>query len=289
MSHKEALKGTTPLRPSSASLWLYVRPYGWALAVSLILVAVVGLLEAITPFLIGLIFDTVLRASAAPALTIPWINIQYNFSNWDGSVFLGLLIAVTVIKALAEYGSVNMIAYLGQAVVRDLRNDVFDKIVSQPLGFFHFNATGELISRVSADVDRIQTAASETAAEFLKQTAILIFLLIAIFVIDWKLAAMSLILVPFVFYPSVWFGKRLRLLSKANQEEMAGMANVLYETVTGNRIVKAFSMEKTEAGRFRKVTQRVLHLNLRQKMTHSLSSPLMEVLGVLAVALFLLY
>jgi subfamily B ATP-binding cassette protein MsbA len=289
MSHKEGPKATTPLRQSSASLWPYVRPYGWALAVSLILVAAVGLLEAITPFLIGLIFDTVLRASAAPTLTIPWINIQYNFSNWDGSVFLGLLIAVTAIKALAEYGSVNTIAYLGQAVVRDLRNDVFDKIVSQPLGFFHFNPTGELISRVSADVDRIQTAASETAAEFLKQTAILIFLLIAIFVIDWKLAAMSLILVPFVFYPSLWFGKRLRLLSKANQQEMAEMANVLYETVTGNRIVKAFSMEKAEAGRFRKVTQRVFHLNLRQKMTHSLSSPLMEVLGVLAVALFLLY
>src|SRR4030095_5665996 len=217
MSHKEGPKATTHLRQSSASLWPYVRPYGWALAVSLILVSAVGLLEAITPFLIGLIFDTVLRASAAPTLTIPWINIQYNFSNWDGSVFLGLLIAVTAIKALAEYGSVNTIAYLGQAVVRDLRNDVFDKIVFQPLGFFHFNPTGELISRVSADVDRIQTAASETAAEFLKQTAILIFLLIAIFVIDWKLAAMSLILVPFVFYPSLWFGKRLRLLSKANQ------------------------------------------------------------------------
>jgi ABC-type multidrug transport system fused ATPase/permease subunit len=203
MSHKEAQEGTKTLRESCASLWPYVRPYGWALAVALILVAVVGLLEAITPFLVGLIFDTVLRASAAPTLTIPLINVQYSFSNWDGRIFLVLLIAVTVIKALAEYGSVNTIAYLGQAVVRDLRNDVFDRIVFQPLGFFHFNPTGELISRVSADVDRIQTAASETAAEFLKQMAMLIFLLIAIFAIDWKLAAISLILVPFVFYPSV--------------------------------------------------------------------------------------
>ena len=88
--------------------------------------------------------------------------------------------------------------------------------------------------------------------------------------IDWKLAAMSLVLVPFVFYPTVWFGKRLRLLSKSSQEEMAEMANVLYETLTGNRIVKAFGMEKAEAGRFRKVTQRVFQLNLRQKMTHAL-------------------
>src|SRR5215510_7127740 len=117
MSHKEPQKGTKTLRESCASLWPYVRPYGWALAVALIVVAVVGVLEAITPFLVGLIFDTVLRASAAPTLTIPLINVQCSFSNWDGRIFLVLLIAVTVIKALAEYGSVNTIAYLGQAVV----------------------------------------------------------------------------------------------------------------------------------------------------------------------------
>src|SRR5207244_5914545 len=132
------------------------------------------------------------------------------------------------LKALSEYCSIKTISYRGQAVVRDLRNDVFAKILSQPLRFFHFSPTGELISRVSADVDRIQTAASETFSEFLKQSAILIFLLIAIFAIDWKLAAVSIILAPLVFYPTIWFGKKVRLLSKSNQEEMADMANILY-------------------------------------------------------------
>jgi subfamily B ATP-binding cassette protein MsbA len=278
-----------PNRTQRQVLWAHIRPYGWALAGSLGLVAVVGVLEAVTPFLIGLIFDTLLRASATPAISIPWMNVQFDASAFDGRTFLFLLIAVTAIKAIAEYGSVNAVAYLGQAVVRDLRNDVFAKILFQPLRFFHFNPTGELISRVSADVERIQTAASETAAEFLKQTAILVFLVIAVFAIDWKLAAMSLALVPFVFYPTVWFGKKLRLLSKSNQQEMAEMANILFETLAGNRIVKAFGMEQAEAGRFRKVTQRIFHLNLRQKMTHSLSSPLMEVLGILVVAAFLLY
>ena len=170
-----------------------------------------------------------------------------------------------------------------------MRNDLFEKVLFQPLKFFHFNPTGELISRISADVERIQTAASESLADFLKQTAIMIFLIVTIFAIDWKLAAISLVLVPLVFYPTVWFGKRLRLLSKSNQQEMAEMANVLYETLAGNRIVKAFGMEKAEAGKFRKVTERIFKLNLRQKMTHSLSSPLMEVLGVLVVAGFLVY
>jgi subfamily B ATP-binding cassette protein MsbA len=277
------------MNPIPARLWAYVRPYGWVLAVSLCLVAIVGVLEAVSPFLIALIFDTLLRASSAPTITIPLIGISFNVTAWDGRIFLALLVVVTAIKAVAEYGSINVVSYLGQSVVRDLRNDAFEKILFQPLRFFHFNPTGELISRVSGDIERIQTAVSETLAEFLKQTAVMIFMMAAIFVIDWKLAAMSLVLVPLVFYPTLWFGKKLRLISKSNQQEMAEMANILYETLTGNRIVKAFTMEKAEAGKFRKVTQRIFALNLRQKMTHSVSSPLMEVLGVLVIAAFLLY
>jgi subfamily B ATP-binding cassette protein MsbA len=277
------------MKPVAAPLWRYVRLYAWALVLSLCGVAIVGVLEAVTPFLIGLIFDTLLRASAVAAITIPLIGVQLAVSTVDGRILLVLLIIATAVKAAAEYGSVNLISYLGQGVVRDLRNDVFEKIIYQPLRFFHFNATGELISRVSADVEKIQVAASETLAEFLKQSAILIFLLIAIFAIDWKLAALSIVLAPLVFYPAVWFGKRLRVLSKSNQDEMGEMANILHETVTGNRIVKAFSMEKAEAGKFRKVTQRMFRLNLAQKMLHSLSSPLMEVMGILVIAGFLLY
>jgi subfamily B ATP-binding cassette protein MsbA len=92
-----------------------------------------------------------------------------------------------------------------------------------------------------------------------------------------------------VFYPTVWFGKKLRSLSRSSQHEMAHMANILFEGFSGNRIVKAFTMERTEAGRFRKVTQRVFDLNLRQKMIHALSSPIMEILGVLVVAALLIY
>src|SRR5262245_37592147 len=137
-------------------LWSYVGSYTWALVLSLLFVAVVGILEAVTPFLIGLIFDTLLRASATPAITIPFADARLNVSTFDGRILLLLLVAATAVKALAEYSSINTISYLGQAVVRDLRNDVFEKILNQPLRFFHFNPTGELISRVSADVDRIQ-------------------------------------------------------------------------------------------------------------------------------------
>jgi len=277
------------MKPVTSRLWAYVRPYSWILIASVFLVGIVGLLEAVGTLLTGVIYDTLLKGSPAASVSIPFVGGRFNLPSIDPRLYLVMFVVLTVIKTSAEYGSITAIAYMGQAVIRDLRNDAFEKIVFQPLRFFHYNPTGELISRVSADIERVQTAASDTLAEFLKQAAILVFLVVLIFAVNWKLAAVSLMLVPLVFYPTFMFGKRLRLLSKSNQEEMASMANLLYETVTGNRIVKAFTMEKAEAGKFRKVTERILRLNVRQKMTHSLSSPLMEVLGVLVIAGFFMY
>ena len=268
----------------------YVRPYLSALVLSLLLAVIVGVLEAISPFLIGLIFDAVLEQAAIPTIQVPFFgDIILSVPPDYSSLILVALVLLTIVKAGAEYGGITSTAFLGQSVVRDLRNDLYRSIVFKPLGFFAKAATGELISRVSSDVEKVQVAVSETLAEFLKQTAILVFLLIAVFIIDWKLTIMALVLVPLVFYPARWFGRRLRNLSQSNQQEMAGMANILFETFTGNRIVKSFTMETTELGKFRGVSERIFRLNLRQRMTHALSSPLMEILGMFVVVGLLLY
>ena len=267
----------------------YVRPYSWTLVIALLLVAVVGVLEAVLPFLIGMVFDTVLEGAETPPLVTPFFEIPLSVPAQYGIWILAALVVVTILKAVAEYGSIVATAYLGQSVVRDLRTNVYRSIVSQPIGFFARYPTGELISRVSADVEKVQSAVSETLAEFLKQAAILLFLLVAIFLIDWKLAISSLVLVPLVLYPAVWFGRRLRLLSHSTQEEMAGMANILFETFSGNRIVKIFTMEAAELAKFRAAANRVFRLSIRQRLTWALSSPLMEVLGIFVVVGLLLY
>jgi len=267
----------------------YVRPYAWTLALSLFLVAVVGVLEAVFAVLVGLVVD-MLGKSDASSVAIPLFrNFNLDIPAEYGIWILVLLVASAIFKAGAGYGSIASTAYFGQSVVRDLRTDLYHSIVSKPLSFFEDHPTGELISRVSSDVDRVQTAASETLADFLKQSAILVFLLVAVFAIDWKLAIMSLVLVPLVFYPTVWFGRRLRSLGRSNQQEMAGMANLLFETFSGNRIVKIFTMERAELGKFRHVADRVFLLSLRQRLTHALSSPLMEVMGIFVVAALLFY
>jgi ATP-binding cassette, subfamily B, bacterial MsbA len=270
-------------------IWGYVKPHSWMLIIALVFVAIVGVLEAATPFLIGIVFDTLLRASTTPTISIPVVDLHLKISTIDGRFVLLLLVVVTIVKAAAEYGCANTTAYVGQAVVRDLRNDLFERILYQPIGFFHFNPPGELISRISADVERIEAAAANTTADFMKQTAVLVFMVLTIFVIDWKLATISAVLAPLVFLPSAWFGRRLRTLSQSTQQGLAEMANILHEAVTGNRIVKTFTMEEAETAKFRKVTHRIFKVNLRGVMTWTFSSPLMEVLGVLVVAAFLLY
>lgn len=275
----------------------YVRKHQWALWAALPLACVVGLMEAAQPFLLSGVVDTWLgglggpAAAGAPASagTASFTGFSLDLSYLGRTTLLVLLIASTILKTIAEYGSATATSWLGQAVVRDLRNDVFGRILRMPLQFFLQSSTGELISRVSTDIERVQTASSETLAEFQKQLAILVFLTFAIFIIDWKLALASLVLIPLVFYPTVWFGKRLRSLSRSNQQELGEMANVVNEAFSGNRIVKAFLMEDAEKERFQSVTQRLFRINLRQKMTHALSSPLMETLGVIVVAGFVVY
>jgi subfamily B ATP-binding cassette protein MsbA len=246
-------------------------------------------MEASMPFLLAAVFETWLGGGGEASDAASRFGISIDLAYLGGATLLMLLIATTIVKTIAEYAAVSVTAWLGQAVVRDLRNDVFSRILRQPLQFFLQSSTGELISRVSADIERVQTASSETLAEFLKQSAILVFLTIAIFVIDWRLSLASLILIPLVFYPTVWLGRKLRSLSRSNQQELGEMSSVVGEAFSGNRIVKAFHMEDAESRRFQSITQRLFRTNIRQRMTHALSSPLMETLGVLVVTGFVIY
>jgi len=264
----------------------YVRKHIAALWAALALSVLLGLLESLRTLLIGSVFNTFLGVSSVQVNSNRFLKYV---SGFQPNTILALLIAATIAKVITEYGAIAASAFLGQSVVRNLRNDVFDRILHQPLRFFDRNPTGELMSRISADIERVQSAASDTLAEALKQGATAVAMVGTILYIDWKLSLASFVLLPLVLYPTAWFGKRLRSLSRSNQQEMADMSGVIYEAFSGNRIVKAFRMESAENRRFRGVTQRLFRTNLRQKMTHALSSPLMEILGVLVVAAYVVY
>jgi ATP-binding cassette, subfamily B, bacterial MsbA len=260
----------------------------------------VGACEALTALLIKPIIDQVLSADSGTSgvvlFTLPHFHrqvfLQDFLPHWVHNVWtvvtLGM-VGVVLIKGLSEFLATYLINYVGHSVVRDLRNLLYSKILAQSIAFFHRNPTGRLMSAITSDIERIQIAVSETAADLLKQSFTLVFLFCVLFSIDWRLASISMILIPLVVFPSAKLGRYIRASSKSSQEKMGEMNNVLQETFTGIRIVKAFAMEHLEIEKFKGTTRHLLRVSLRWVRAQAVSSPLMEFLGVIILAGILLY
>jgi subfamily B ATP-binding cassette protein MsbA len=278
----------------------FIRPYTLRFFVAVFLMAAVGACEALRILLIQPVFDRVLdpRASSAPIrlfqtpFTGQIIYLQDFLPHWIHNVWTMVavaLIAVTVVKGLAEFSATYFINYVGHSVVRDLRNLLYSRIIQQSIGFFTRNPTGRLMSAITNDIEKIQNAVSQVSAEFLKECFTLIGLMAVVFYVDWQLALLSLVLVPFVVFPSANLGRYIRRSSRSSQDKMAEINSVLQETFTGIRIVKAFVMEVFEVAKFKAATQRLLRINLRWVRAQAATSPLMEILGAVTIAGLLLY
>jgi subfamily B ATP-binding cassette protein MsbA len=262
--------------------------------------AAVGACEAAYALLIKPIFDRVLTGSYSkgPILLfrLPFHGHAIYLQDFlpgnirDPLTAIAIaLIGVTLIKGICNYLGSYSVNYIGQCVVRDLRDRVYAKIIRQSMAFFAENSTGRLVSAIVSDIERIQDALSNVTASFLKQSFTLAGLLIVLFYADWRLALASFILVPFVVFPSANIGRYIRASSRKSQDKMAELTNILHETFTGIRIVKAFGMENFEGAKFRAATRRLLRANLRWVRAHASTQPLMELLGAFTIAGILLY
>jgi ATP-binding cassette, subfamily B, bacterial MsbA len=278
----------------------FIRPYTFRFLVAFFLMAVVGACEGIVALLIKPVFDQVLQPGAESArvflFKLPWsssgVYLQDFLPHWIHNVWTVVavsFIAVTIINGLSEFFGTYFINFIGQSVVKDLRNLLYSKIIHQSMAFFGSNPTGKLMSAVTSDIEKIQSAVSQVAADSLKQGFTLVALLAVIFHIDWRLALASLLLVPMVVYPSAMIGRYVRKSSRFTQEKMAELNNILQETISGVRIVKAFSMEPFEVAKFKDATRRLLKVSLRVVRAIAATPPLMELIGALAISGYLLY
>ena len=281
-------------------LLAFLKPYSLRFLAAFLLMALVGACEALTALLIKPVFDRVLApgTDAGNIVLFQWpyggrpIYLQTFFPAWIHNAWTIVAIAivsVTLVKGVAEFLATYFINFIGHSVVRDLRNLLYSKIIQQSMAFFTRNSTGRLMSAVTSDIERIQFAVSQTAADFLKQSFTLVGLLGVLFYVDWKLALGSLILVPLVVLPSHNIGRYIRISSRSSQDKMAELNNVLQETFSGIRIVKAFGMELSEVEKFKAATRRLLRVSLRWVRAQAATSPIMEVLGAITVAGILLY
>ena len=277
----------------------YARPYRTRLFLGVLALGVLGMTEGVIALMITPMVDRVLNPSSddphLPLVKLPGNHVIYLNSflpsslHWGWTVFSIALVVIFTIKAVAEYLGVVEIQYAGQAAITDLRNEVYEKLVRQPIEFLQRQPTGRLISAVINDVERARLTLSESLALSFRYIFTLFFLLAVMFVVSWQMALASAVLVPIVLLPVRRLGKKIRRSTESSQSHLGELSQILQETMSGNRVVKAFGMERFEIARFRERARRLLHENMRWIRTFVMSGPLMDILSALVFALVLLY
>jgi subfamily B ATP-binding cassette protein MsbA len=214
------------------------------------------------------------------------------FFEKNGSMLLLIPFAIILFylaKGGADYMQAYLMGFVGQKVITDIRNLVFRRLQVQPLSFFDKTPTGTIISRITNDISLVQGAVSDSFTAILKDMFTIVGLLFVIFYRDWRLAIVAFIVLPIVTYPIVSFGRKLRKNSAQNQRAMAKFTSFLHETITGQRIVKAFAMESYEYGKFRDENESLFRIVLKRYKIRALSSPITDVIGGIAVAVIIWY
>ncbi len=205
------------------------------------------------------------------------------------ALVIAFIVILIVFKNIAAVLQTFFLARVEQGVLFDLRRALFGHILGLDLEYFARSRIGELLSRMTADVDRLKGAISEAMVNVAKQAVLLgVFLAIALMA-SWKLTLVTLAVLPPSAIAIGALGKRLRRKSHKAQEKMADFASVLQESSLGIRVVKAFSMEGFEQGRFDRILRSHARFETSLQRLKSLAGPLTEIIGVGASALIFWY
>ena len=222
---------------------------------------------------------------AKPAIDEIFVNKDIASLKWIPFA----VIAIFLFKGLCNYGQAILMSSIGLRIVTNLRNQLYEQIQKQSLSFFADHPTGLLMSRITNDVQSVQTASAEAITALVKDSFMLLGLVGVIFYTDWKLALIAMVVFPLTVYPIAWFGRKIRNVTTSTQITMGTLNSLLQETISGTRIVKAFGMEKYESKRFAAENEKLFKYNMKSVSVNAISSPLMDFLGGLGIAAVIFY
>ncbi len=277
----------------------YGLPYTLEWLPGVMLSAVVGLLDAFRVLLLQPIFDQVLRPDAPEGpILLGLSNSRWHFdlrsliphfmkvhNAWN--VVAMALVFSTVLKGLCDYLGNYLVNYAAFGTITDLRNHLYETTMRRSSSFFHQHPTGTILSTLINDVDRVQTALGSVLGDFLQQFFTFVVAITLIIKLGGNLSWALVLFIPVVITSARRIGSEVRTRTRTGQDKLAEVQNILHETVTGNRIVKAFNTELWEILRFKSAAKRLFRANLRSVRIQSISSPLMDSVGAVAMALLL--
>tara|TARA_B100001142_G_scaffold321775_1_gene368981 strand:- start:2230 stop:4002 length:1773 start_codon:yes stop_codon:yes gene_type:complete len=250
-----------------------IRPYfGW-LALAVFFMAFMAAATAFSAWLMEPVVNEVFIAENRAML---W--------PLGGAVFLTFLV-----KGGASYAQSVLMSFVGFRIIADNQNRLFAHLAQMDISFFHNNPTGNLISRFTVDINQMRVAVSNVLTGFGKDLLSFIGLVVVMFLKDWQLATLSILVFPLVALPVLKIGRRMRKVTANTQEEMGMFTTFLEQSFQGIRVVKAYSMEGYEKIRIGNIIERIFNLNLKSARTRSRSSPIMETMGGMAVCIVIVY
>ncbi|MDR2504458.1 MAG: ABC transporter ATP-binding protein/permease, partial [Deltaproteobacteria bacterium] len=248
----------------------YFLPYKAQIALSFLALIMVALAEGATAYIVKPVMDDIFLNKDRVALYLVPL------------AFVVITIGKGVGRVLQNY----MMQYCGLKVLERLRDELYNKIIKLPLRYYEGAQVGQLMSRIINDVAMIRGSLPSTVM-VIRQVLTMFGLMGVVFYQNFELALLAVVALPLAFFPFIYFGRKLRRLGRDGQAIYADAAVLLNEILSGIRVVKAFSTEKSEGERFDRENKRLLKVSIRQAVAGECSSAVMELVGAVGIGLVL--
>ena len=254
-------------------LLIFVKPYWTRIAIAVVCMILLSGINALIAYMVKPAIDEIfLKKDSTMLAVIPFA-----------------LILAFLLKGSFDYGQEYLMGYVGNRVVTDIRDALYRHTQHLSLAFFHQITTGMLMSRIANDIGVLQRSVSDSIAKVMMNCFLIIGLTGVAFYQNWRLACICFLILPWVMIPITRFGKKSKRYSRRSQEKIGHISTFLTETISGNRIVKAFCMENYENARFAEENNRLFRIKVKTLKVSALSSPVIQSVGGLMAAATIYY
>jgi ATP-binding cassette, subfamily B, bacterial MsbA len=271
-------------------------PHRWRVGVSLVCAVIVSFLNAVSVASLQPVFDGLFGQGAGislpPAIArllgdLPTRLMAYATANKLAtlSLVVAFVLGVFLLKGALSFVDSYQMKWVAERIQADLRYDIYSHLHTLSLSYFTRTPTGEIMSRTTNDVALVGGSVTDLFRNALREPLSMAGLIALLFLINWKLALLSLVVFPAALYPIVQFGRKMRKRGGQVLQRFTELNTLLQETIAGIRIVKAFAMEDYERGRFRAQNERFFRAMIRISLVDSLTHPVMDTLGAVGVVL----
>ncbi|HMN62315.1 MAG TPA: ABC transporter ATP-binding protein, partial [Anaerolinea sp.] len=255
-------------RATLLRLWGYLRRQRWVLVGTAFLVVVTSAVDLLGPYLMGLAIDDFIDRGDLPGL----------------ARLIGLMIVSYLLASAGTWLQSYLMAGVAQRAVQDMRDDLFVRMQSLPLRFFDRRAHGDIMSRLTNDVENISNILASSFSQLLSSIIGLVGVLIVMFVLNLPLTLVSLVVMPLTFFLPRAIAKRPRQGFRETQKTLGALNGIIEETITGQRTVKAFVREETTLAQFSVTNRQLRKVALRARVLAGFMGPLMNMVSNLGLA-----